>query len=100
MCTPWSPDLHPTLAVSGDNSLIPVASASEPESKQNKSERKKQIPYDVTYMWLLKYGKDEPTYKTETGSQTWRTDLWSPRSKEEGVGWMGSLGLVDANRYI
>ena len=23
-----------------------------------KSERKRQIPYDITYMWNLKYGRD------------------------------------------
>ena len=34
-----------------------------------KSERERQIPYDITYMWNLKYGTDEPIYKTETDSQ-------------------------------
>ena len=29
-----------------------------------------------------------------------RRDLWLPRGKGEGVGWAGSLGLVDANYYI
>ena len=33
-------------------------------------------------------------------TQTKRTDLWSPKGKSEGVGWTGSLGLVDANCYI
>ena len=28
-------------------------------TKLNKSERKRQIPYDITYMWNLKYGTDE-----------------------------------------
>ena len=36
----------------------------------SKSERERQIPYDITYMWNLKYGTNEPTYKTETHSQT------------------------------
>ena len=31
-----------------------------------KSERERQIPYDITYMWNLKYGRDDPIYKTET----------------------------------
>ena len=26
----------------------------------------RQIPYDTTYMWDLKYGTNEPVYKTET----------------------------------
>ena len=35
-------------------------------SKWSKSERERQIPYDITYMWNLKYGTNEPIYKTET----------------------------------
>ena len=31
--------------------------------------RQRQIPYDTTYMWNLKYGTNEPIYKTETDSQ-------------------------------
>ena len=30
-----------------------------------KSKRERQIPYDVTYMWNLKYDTNEPIYKTE-----------------------------------
>ena len=37
---------------------------------KRKSEKGRQIPYDITYMWNLKYGTNEPIYKTETGSQT------------------------------
>ena len=35
-----------------------------------KSERERQIPYDITYTWNLKFGTDESIYKTETDSQT------------------------------
>ena len=28
--------------------------------------RKRQIPYDITYMWNLKYDTDEPIYETES----------------------------------
>ena len=35
-----------------------------------KSERERQIPYDITYMWNLKYDTNEPIYQTETDSQT------------------------------
>ena len=31
-------------------------------NKSGKSERENQIPYDITYMWNLKYGTDEPIY--------------------------------------
>ena len=33
-------------------------------------------------MWNLKYGTNEPFYKTETDSQTQRTDLWLPTGGE------------------
>ena len=48
-------------------------------------------------MWNLKYGTNELIYKTETDSQTQRTDLWLPRGRGVGEGWIGSLGLADAN---
>ena len=39
-------------------------------TKWSKSDRERQIPYDVTYMWNLKYGTNESTYKIETDWQT------------------------------
>ena len=39
-------------------------------TKGSMSERERQIPYDITYLWNLKYGANEPIYKTETDSQT------------------------------
>ena len=40
-------------------------------TKWSKSERERQIPYDITYMWNLKYDtNDELIYKRETDSQT------------------------------
>ena len=38
--------------------------------KWSKLERVRQIPYDITYMWNLKYDKNEPIYETETETQT------------------------------
>ena len=35
-------------------------------------------------MWNLKYGTNEPIYKTETDSQTQRTDLWLSRGGSGG----------------
>ena len=35
----------------------------------SKSDRERQIPHDITYMWNLKYDTNEFTYKTETDSQ-------------------------------
>ena len=39
-------------------------------TKWNKSERERQIPYDITYIWNLKHGTNEPIYEKETDSQT------------------------------
>ena len=39
-------------------------------TKWSKWKRERQIPYDITYMWNLKYGPNEPVYKIETDSQT------------------------------
>ena len=34
----------------------------------------------------LKYGANEPIYKTEMDSQTWRADLWLPKGEGRGGG--------------
>ena len=34
------------------------------------SQKEKDIPYDSTYMWNLKYDTNELIYETETHSQT------------------------------
>mgnify|MGYP007071321596 CR=1 FL=1 len=34
------------------------------------SEREKQLPYDITHMWNLKHGRNEPICSTEKDSQT------------------------------
>ena len=44
-------------------------------TKWSTSERERQIPYDITYMWNLKYDTNELIYKTETDSQTSKTSL-------------------------
>ena len=67
-------------------------------TKLSKSERERQIPYDIIYMWNLKYDTNELIYETET--QTERTNLWLPRGSGLGEGRTGSLGLADANYYI
>ena len=48
----------------------------QPEIIMLSQVRKRKIPYEISYMWSLKYDTNEPTYETETDSQTWRTDLW------------------------
>ena len=41
-----------------------------PRDYPSKSDRERQISYDITYMWNLKNNTDEFIYKTETDSQT------------------------------
>ena len=36
------------------------------QTKWTKSERERQIPYDIIYMWNLKYDTSEPIYETES----------------------------------
>ena len=62
-------------------------------TKWSQSERERQIPYDITYMWDLKSDTNELTCEIET-------DSWLPRRGGWGEGWTGNLGLVDANYYI
>ena len=38
----------------------------------SKSEGERQMPCDITYVWNLKYGANEPIYETETDLQTER----------------------------
>ena len=45
------------------------------------------MPYDITYMWNLKYVTNDPIYKT---NRSWirRADLWLPGGGEkEWDGW-------------
>ena len=39
-------------------------------TKWSKADRERQISYDITYMWNLKYDTNELIYKTEIDSQT------------------------------
>ena len=65
-----------------------------------KSERERQIPYDITYIWKLIYGTNVPFYRKETDSQIQQTDLWAPSGRRKGVEWNGGSGLVDTNYYL
>ena len=38
-------------------------------TKWSKSERERQISYDIMYMWNLKYDTNDLIYKTEIDSQ-------------------------------
>ena len=52
----------------------------------SKSNRERQISYDITYMWNLKNDTNELIYKTETDSQTQKANVWLPKGKGGGEG--------------
>ena len=55
------------------------------------------MPYDITYMWNLKYGTDDAICRIETVSQTHRADCGCQGAGAGGGrGWTGRLGLIDA----
>ena len=65
------------------------------------SDRERQLPYDITYTQNLKYDTNDYEKKANPGSNKEKTDLQGRRGgRGEGVGWTGSLGLVNANYYI
>ena len=57
------------------------------------------MPYDITYLWNLKYGTDDPNYKTETdhskGEQAYGS-WW--KWGGSGVDWQ--FGVWDEKCYI
>ena len=55
-------------------------------------QKEKDKYYIVSYMWNLKCGTNEPIYKTETDSQTWRADLWLPSGRGREKDEPGVLG--------
>ena len=61
------------------------------------SQKKRQIPYDITYMWNLKNSTNESIHKTETDS---RKQTFGYRvGKGVGEGEIRSMGLTDTNYY-
>ena len=55
-----------------------------------------KIPYGITYMENLKYGTNEPIYRTETDSQILRKDLWLPRGVRRGSGMDWEFGVYSS----
>ena len=62
-------------------------------TKWSKSERERQIPYDIAYMWNLKYDTNELICETEEDSQREQTVV----AKGEGGGGGMDWELAGAN---
>ena len=45
------------------------------------SQRERQIPYDITYIWNLMYGTSEPFHRKETHGLGVCMYLWLPRRR-------------------
>ena len=69
----------------------------EPRDYHTNSERERQIPHDITYMWNWKYDTDELIYKTEADIKN-KFVVGKGKGVEEGGS--DSLRLVGANYYI
>ena len=56
-------------------------------TKRRKSERERQIPNDITYVWIPTYNTNEPNYETEQTHG--RSDVESCRRRggREEMGW-------------
>ena len=67
-------------------------------TKGSKSERQRQISYDITYIWNLIYGTNEPSHRKEIHGFGEHTCV--ARVEGEGMEQTGSLGLIDANDCI
>ena len=72
-----------------------------------KSERVRQIPYEIIYMWNVKYDTNELIHKTERftvtkqkDSQTQNKFIVIKGEKEWGEGINQEFGLADTNYYI
>ena len=69
-------------------------------TKWSKSEKERQIPHDIAYVWNLKYGTNEPICLKRNRLTDMENRLIVAKGEREGVGWKGSLGLGDATSYI
>ena len=43
-----------------------MGGTTDSHTKWSKSERERQIPYDIAYIWNLIYGKNKPFHRKET----------------------------------
>ena len=66
-----------------------------PRKRKKDKKRERQIPYDITYIWNLTYY----TMKLSTKKKIMdlKNRLVVAKGEGEGVGWTGSLGLIDAD---
>jgi len=61
----------PMLSYERNNAICSTMdAATDNHTEWSKSERERQVPYGITFMWILKYDTNEPIYETGTESGT------------------------------
>ena len=63
---------------------------------KGKSDRERKTPYDITYMWNIKYDTSELIYETDRNTDI-ENRLWLPRGRRARKGRSGSFELACAN---
>ena len=80
------------------NKMMPFAAAwmeLDSHTEWSKLERERQIPYGITYIWNLIYS--QMNLSAEKKIVDVENRLVVAKGEGKGVGWIGSLGLIDAN---
>ena len=63
-------EYHSVIKKKKDDAFCSNKNATIDHTSWNKSERERQIPCGITYMWNPKYDTNGPIHETETDSQT------------------------------
>ena len=62
-------------------------------TKWRKSERERQTPYDIIYIWNLIYGTNELFHRKKKSDMENR--LVVAKGAGDRIGWTGNLGLIE-----
>ena len=76
---------------------LPNAVGAALKRQKNTIERERQTLYDITRMWNLKHGTNDPIYKQKQTHRHREQTCGLPRGRRVGEGKSGNLGLADAN---
>ena len=67
--------------------MLEIKNMDGTRDSHTKSERERQIPDDITYIWNLICSTNEPFHRKEANLWTWRIDMWLPRRKGREGAW-------------
>ena len=69
-------------------------------TKWNKSERERQILYDVIYLWNLKNNTNESTHKNQNRPTNIENKLMFTKRESSEEGYFRNLRLTNTHDYI